>query len=326
MIEEIMSQLYRIEIPLPNSPLKYINSYLIKSGKRCLIIDTGMNRDECREAMTSSIQKLGVDLGQTDFYITHVHSDHVGLAGNMVTPTSKTYLNWKEIPVFDQVYTDIYRTSLFQSHSPHGFPKKTLEEALRAMPGFKFSPAKGVTFSGVEDGTSIETGSYTFQCVETPGHSMGHMCLYEPKRKLLISGDHILFDITPHIGLSLGLDNPLGCYLSSLERIDKLDIKLILPGHRRCGSDHHKRIEEIKAHHKLRLTEIVQSLSHGEQTAYEITSQLTWDLNYPSWKHFPSLQKYLAVDETIAHLKYLEDLGQVQEWESGSRILFSPVY
>ena len=93
MVEQILPDLYRIEIPLPKSPLKSLNSYLIKGQGRFLIIDTGMNREECMHPMLLSLEKLDVDLKNTDFFITHMHVDHLGLVGNMATKESKIYFN-----------------------------------------------------------------------------------------------------------------------------------------------------------------------------------------------------------------------------------------
>jgi hypothetical protein len=60
MIEEIVTNLYKIEIPLPESPLKSVDSYVIKSQGRNLIIDTGMNREECLNAMMAGLKELAV--------------------------------------------------------------------------------------------------------------------------------------------------------------------------------------------------------------------------------------------------------------------------
>ena len=79
MIEEIASDFYRIEIPLPDTLLKSVNSYVIKDRQRNLIIDTGMYNDECFNAMQAALKKLDVDLTKTDFFITHAHGDHIGL-------------------------------------------------------------------------------------------------------------------------------------------------------------------------------------------------------------------------------------------------------
>ena len=56
MIEEILANLYRIEIPLPQSPLKALNSYVIKNPERNLIIDTGWNQEECMNAMQTGLE------------------------------------------------------------------------------------------------------------------------------------------------------------------------------------------------------------------------------------------------------------------------------
>lgn len=73
MIEEVLPNLYRAEIPLPRNPLKATNSYIIKGRGKSLIIDTGMNREECLEAMSTGLKELDIDLKKTDFFITHLH-------------------------------------------------------------------------------------------------------------------------------------------------------------------------------------------------------------------------------------------------------------
>jgi len=93
MIEELLPDLYRVEVPLPRSPLKALNSYIIKGNGRFLIVDTGMNREECLIPMRSALEKLNIDLEKTDFFITHLHADHSGLVGKLSTDSSKVYFN-----------------------------------------------------------------------------------------------------------------------------------------------------------------------------------------------------------------------------------------
>jgi len=71
MIEEILANLYKIEIPLPDNPLKALNSYVIRNSERNLIIDTGWNQEECMNAIQTGLRELGVDIRKTDFFITH---------------------------------------------------------------------------------------------------------------------------------------------------------------------------------------------------------------------------------------------------------------
>src|SRR4030042_3652754 len=93
MIEEILRNLYKIEIPLPNNPLRALNSYVIRDPERDLIVDTGFNREECMTAMQAGLKELEVDLRKADFYITNLHADHIGLLANLATDTSTIYFN-----------------------------------------------------------------------------------------------------------------------------------------------------------------------------------------------------------------------------------------
>ena len=70
----------------------------------------------------------------------------------------------------------------------------------------------------------LEYGGYHFQPILTPGHTPGHMCLYDAEKKVLFCGDHILGTITPNICIELGVENPLEDYLNSLKKIDALDV------------------------------------------------------------------------------------------------------
>src|SRR4030067_3590677 len=100
MIEEVAADLYRVEIPLLGNPLKSINSYILKGQDRNLIIDTGMNREECMNAMQVGLKSLGVDLRKTDFFITHFHVDHLGLVSNLATDHSTIYLSQVDAEIF----------------------------------------------------------------------------------------------------------------------------------------------------------------------------------------------------------------------------------
>jgi len=59
MVQEICPDLFLIEVPLPNSPLKSLNSYIIRSKDRHLVIDTGLNQKACYEALHSGLTHLG---------------------------------------------------------------------------------------------------------------------------------------------------------------------------------------------------------------------------------------------------------------------------
>ena len=320
MIEEIFPNLCKVEIPLPRNPLKSLNSYVIKDSERNLIIDTGWDQKECMDAMQAGLRALGVDLKKTDFFITHLHADHLGLLSRLATETSTIYFNQPEAERIKSLdrwndFVDFARIN--------GFPEDELQSALHSHPGFKYGLKGAPPFRIVKEGDRINIGDYRFECVETPGHTKGHICLYESNKKILAAGDHILGDITPTIQLWSDEWNPLKEYLASLEKVDQLDIELVLPGHRGMIRNCKERIRELKDHHERRLEEIVSILKKASQNAFEVASQMGWDVIYEAWDRFPVSQKWFATGEAIAHLKYLEEEKRIRKNIQGRNIVYS---
>jgi len=308
MCEEILPGLFRLKIPLPESPLKYLNSYVIKGPDRSLIIDTGLNRRECLEAMQDGLRTIGVDLAAADIFITHLHADHFGLVTKLATDTSHIYFSRPEKELMDS--WEGFGT-MIEYAGQNGFPRDELQSALDKHPGAKYGSEWIPDMKLLEDGDGIDVGEYHFKCVATPGHTMGHICLYEPDKEILVAGDHILIDITPNIQCWADTQNPLKYYLASLEKVYSLTVDLTLPGHRRLIRDHRARIEELKQHHADRLIEVLSILSRGGLNAFQVASQMTWDIDSESWDQFPVAQKWFATGEAISHLRYLEEDGQL---------------
>jgi glyoxylase-like metal-dependent hydrolase (beta-lactamase superfamily II) len=323
MIEELLPGLYRVEIPLPRSPLKALNSYVIKGDGRFLIIDTAMNREECLNPTLSALKELDIDLSRTDFFITHLHADHSGLVGKLATDTSKVYFNKTEASFISFQPKPDYWKEHFVFYSANGFPEDEMQRVWQGHPGYRYSSRRKIEFTPMVEGDEIEIGDYLFRCVETPGHSPGHMCLYEASKKILVCGDHILFDITPNITHWDQLDNSLKHYLTNLEKVYKLDVDLLLPGHRRLMNDHRKRIKELQEHHRDRLKEALKALESGEKMAWDVAPYITWDIEFNSWQDFPSVQKFFAIGETIAHLDYLAADGKIRKETKNHKVMYS---
>jgi glyoxylase-like metal-dependent hydrolase (beta-lactamase superfamily II) len=320
MFEEILPGLFRIDIPLPNSPLKATNAYLIKGNNRALLIDTGMNREECQREMISNLEKLNIDMTKTDLFITHLHSDHLGLAGVLASSSSKIY--------FNQIESDLIRRperwqEAFNHYLANGYPENELKKSIASHPGSLYNLKQSISFSILKEHDIVEIGIYNFECIETPGHSPGHMCLYEPEQKILISGDNVLFDITPNITYWPNMKNPLQKYLESLDKIYGLDVKIVLPGHRSIWNNHKTRIEEIRKHHEARINEVLSALINGPKNAFDIAPYITWSIKYDSWEEFPASQKWFAFGETLAHLQYLEEKGTIKRNVKEDKITYA---
>ena len=308
MCEEILPGLFRNKIPLPESPLKYLNSYIIKSSERSLIVDTGLNRKECLEAMLKGLKTLGIDLGQSDIFITHLHADHFGLVSKLATDTTNILFSRPEKELMESWEGF---GAMVDHAARNGFPKNELEAALDKHPGAKYGADWIPELKVLDDGDRIDVADYHFKCVTTPGHTLGHTCLYDQDKKILLAGDHILIDITPNIQCWSDTANPLKEYLASLDKVRQLPIDLVLPGHRRLIDNPKARIEELKNHHAQRLDEVLTILKKGPLNAFQMASHMTWDIACESWDQFPVAQKWFALGEAIAHLRYLEQGGRI---------------
>lgn len=320
MIEQIFPDIFRMEIPLPGNPLKAVNSYVIKGDRRFLIVDTGMNRPECRKAMDEGIAELSVDLRKTDFFITHLHADHLGLVSDLVYPQSKIYFNYPDEALMKNPHhwDDVRNTAL-----NNGFTEEEVDSALAKHPGRKYFKDAPLSYTLLKEGDQIAIGRYVFDCVETPGHTDGHLCLYDAREKIFFSGDHILEDITPNISMWADGGNPLQDYMNSLDKIYGFDIRRVFPGHRRIFSDHRRRIDELKKHHVIRAEEILNILEKAHQSAYEVAAQMTWDIDCRTWDDFPAPQKWFASGEALSHLQYLLARNKVKRETTGEKIYYS---
>jgi len=100
----------------------------------------------------------------------------------------------------------------------------------------------------------------------------------------------------------------------------------VLPGHRRIFRNLKERIRELRDHHRARADETIAALQSGASTGYEVASLLTWNVvDSEGWESFPTLQKFFAMGEAIAHLKYLEGKGLVRGEMTADRLVYSLV-
>lgn len=323
MIQEILPKLYKLDINLPNNPLKALNCYIIKGEERNLIIDTGFAREECRTALDRGLKDLGIDLSKTDLFITHMHADHSGNITYLARPQARIYASHADAFVINGGREIGHWEEMRAYAGKSGFVAAELEGAIEKHPGYRYCTEGKHEFTCLIEGNHLQVGEYDFLVLETPGHTRGHLCLYEPQKKILFSGDHILYDITPNIALWSDEENPLEEYLRSLDKINALEINLTLPGHRSLMGSPRERIAELKSHHQKRLAEIKEILKNGTMNAYQVAAHMTWDLTYKTWEEFPTPQKWFATGEAIAHIKYLVENGQVSQGEEDGKIVYT---
>ncbi len=327
---EIVPGIYQLQLPIPDSRLGEVNTYLVQGDSGYLLIDTGWNTEEAFNALKNQLAEIGVNLEDiSQIVVTHIHPDHYGLVGRLKHLShAQLYLHELERSFIELRYINIGELLQQTEQWLHinGVPGDELPKLQTAsVEMIKFiAPAlPDVTLHGDE---TISTGSFSFKVMWTPGHSPGHISLYEPASKILISGDHILPTITPNIGSHpQSSRSPLDDYLNSLNALKQLDVNVILPGHENPFTGLGRRIEELIQHHKRRNSEILKTFGADSKTAYQISTEITWmsDVNGVGWQNLGPWDKRLAVSETLAHLESMRFSGKVAKFSRDNTAYYS---
>ena len=311
---QVVPGIYRLKIPLPSKDLLlgYINIYLVRGDNEFLLIDTGWDTEEALDSLQQQLAELGVKIKDiSQVVVTHFHPDHYGLAGELKQLSrAKISLHYMEKDLIDARYVNMDKLlhQMEQWLRINGVPASELHRLQMASVGMVRFVSAAIPDITIQGGETISVGSFNFQVMWTPGHSPGHICLYESTQKILISGDHILPTITPNIGLNpQSSKNPLGDYLNSLNATKELDVKLVLPGHENPFNGLQQRVDELIGHHEHRNSEIIEALKAEPKTAYQISTEITWlpGINGIGWQDLSPWDKRLAVLETLAHLEAL---------------------
>ena len=162
------------------------------------------------------------------------------------------------------------------------------------------------------EGEEIPYDGGTLRVVHTPGHESGHCCFYEPGLKDLLTGDHILGRGTTVIPPP---DGDMADYIHSLEKLLKLDIRRLLPGHGPVVGDPYGKIREYIDHRLMREKEVLRCLAEGENTITAITARIYIDV--------PSALHSVAEWSVEAHLVKLIAERKVRR-EGGKYFLIAP--
>jgi glyoxylase-like metal-dependent hydrolase (beta-lactamase superfamily II) len=322
---EIMPGIYQLQLPLPDNTSWHVNVYLIQGDRGWLLVDTGWDSPEAFAALERQLGELGLsfeDIAQ--IVITHVHPDHYGLAGKLKQLSkAELALHYREkglIEIWHIKASQFIQEMSCSLHS-NGMPEEGLPK-YQAIPGFGTPTFPEVTLS---DGDVISSGSFHFEVLWTPGHSPGHICLYERGRRILISGDHILPITTSHIGLyPLWGDSPLDDYLRSLAGMKGLDVDLILPGHEHVFQGLRQRIEELLQHHQERKEAILERIKESPKSAYRIAGEIPWvpEIGGVPFQDLTKDDRRLAMMETLSHLESLWGEGKVGKITTEGIILY----
>ena len=325
----VIPDIYQLELPLPDGTLGHVNAYLVQGNNECLLIDTGWDTRKAFDSLKKQLDEIGIDFKDISQIITtHVHPDHYGLAGRLKQLSgARLTMHLIERDVIEPRYVSM--DNLLQQVARwlhiNGVPVNELFQLQTASVGMVKFVEPTLPDVILRGGEKISVSPFNFEVLWTPGHTPGHICLYESAKRVLISGDHILPTISPHIGLHpQSSSNPVDDYVNSLNALKQLDVNLVLPGHENPFNGLQPRIEELIEHHKQRNSEILATIKAKPKTAYQISTEITWmsDINGVSWQNLAPLDKRLAILETLAHLESMRVDGKVDKFFSDGIIYY----
>jgi len=325
------SEVYTLRDDLEARPrvlrtLPYILPYFITSRGDNLLVDCGWDTDDSRLALQEQLAELGSGVADIqNLVITHAHPDHCGLAGRLKQESNCTvWMHEAEEAFLRSRYVEVGETlgTMDKWLVRMGLPPEDRDDLERGSMPMRFFVATVEPDKLLQGGEKIEIGDFTFEVVWTPGHSKGHICLYEPNHELLLSGDHVLPTITPNVSLHPQQDpNPLASYLDSLDRVSRLKVKRMLPAHEWDITDFQRRVEKIVVHHEERLEEMLAAIgSHQAVTVATVAERISW--NTGPYESLDAWMKRSAVGETMSHLVYLLEQGRVTQSEVDGVLMF----
>ena len=315
---QVLNGVHQIKSPCPGDASWYTNVYVIEGSNGHILVDSGWDSQESLWALQEGIKAANLKLRDiTKVVITHIHPDHYGLSSKIKQICgAQVAIHRIDASFISPRYKDfanlIKKTG--ELLRQNGVPENELPQLKEASLWMNKYVTPDAPEVMLEDGDIISNDSFELEVLLTPGHSPGHICLYERERKFILTGDHVLYDTAPHIGFNpQSGDNPLGDYVSSLKKLERLKVHFILPGHGPVFNALGLRIENILQHHEERKRAIMQSLRSGLKTAYEIAQQIPWMVNegVTAFQDLPVWDKRMAVTETLAHLKLLMEEDRV---------------
>jgi glyoxylase-like metal-dependent hydrolase (beta-lactamase superfamily II) len=171
----------------------------------------------------------------------------------------------------------------------------------------------------------IDIGPRRLGAVSTPGHTQGHYVFADEEASLLFAGDHVLSTITPSIGFEPAyVQQPLRDYLSSLAKVRAMPDMVLLPAHGPVTQSSHQRVDELVAHHDVRLAQSLAAVEGGARTAYEVARELPWTRRERRFDELHAFDAVLASFETLAHLELLALRGDIARTD-GETVEFAPL-
>jgi glyoxylase-like metal-dependent hydrolase (beta-lactamase superfamily II) len=299
---------FRLRLPLPWPGVPHGNAWAVKAGDGVVLFDTGMHEPGSMVQFERALGMCGLTVQDIRLVVcTHAHSDHYGQAATIVERTGCEL--WMH-PKYEHMSAmaedpEAVLERRIEVARQSGVPEEPLRRFAAERKGHESGIAKVIEPDrALLPGVVVHTDLGPWTVHETPGHAPSHVCLFQPERRLLISGDHLLGRISPFFDLGYSPD-PVGEFLSSLDVVERLGARLCLSGHGRTFTDVRAHIVGNRELVAERLGKALKAIARDSLTVFETVPRI-YDEGIPA-NGAPWL-----LTEALAMLIHLEALGQAE--------------
>ncbi len=306
--ERVAPGVFRLRLPLPWPGVPHCNAWAVAAQGGFVLFDTGMQQPDSMENLERALAMCGLRLEDTKLIVcTHAHSDHCGQAATIVERVGCELWMHPSHELMTRMVEDpqAVLARRLEVARQSGVP----EEALRRYEAQRGKPEPGIAGPIAPDrdlvaGVTVGTDLGEWVVYETPGHSPSHVCLFQPERRLLISGDHLLGRISLYFEFGYS-PNPVGEFLDSLDVVERLGARLCLAGHGRTFTDVHAHIAGNRSLVQEHLQSVTGALQEGEPTAFEVVTRIHGDSLSQQNAHW-------LLSQTLGFLTHLESIGSAR--------------
>src|SRR3954454_6889630 len=312
-VTQVADGVHRMALPLGIHGVPTVSAYLLHGDDGDTLVDCGIAAGldggdpgaDGTVAVAAALTAAGGALERLErLVVTHAHIDHFGLAGEVVRRSGGELWMHRRTDLDLEKYADpdeavARRTLMLADHGLYGAELTESSEGLRDwMP---VMPSVGRPSRLLDGGEQFSAAGRTWEVVHTPGHSPGHVCLWNADERLLCSGDHLLQVVSPPVTFERGFEpDPMSSYLGSLDRVRDLAPERVLPGHGTPFRNGARRAEAIAAGKRRRLAQVRDLVESRPQSVTELTVELFGDTR------LTGAQRHFVTAEILAYLAYHE--------------------
>jgi glyoxylase-like metal-dependent hydrolase (beta-lactamase superfamily II) len=306
--ERVLPGVWRLRLPLPWPGVPHCNAWALAAGPGVVLVDTGMHEPGSLAHLERALDQVNLRLEVVRLVVcTHAHSDHCGQAAVIAERAGCEVWLHPNHEHMRRMLED--RDALLAQRLEVARQSGVPDEALRRFAEARRNQSPGVVAPLEPDrplveGVTVDSDLGEWRVVETPGHAPSHVCLYQPERRVLISGDHLLGRVSLYYDFGYTPD-PAGEFLDSLAKVDSLGARLCLPGHGRPFTDVAAHVRANRETVQERLEAVRAAVAEGPKTPWEIVPEV----------HGQELTAATAgwwLPEILCYLRHLERKGALE--------------